>query len=86
MRLFFFAKITYPFMREKSKEEITMMEFIILTCGITVGVLMASVIATVLLFTLMSNTKFMVWLTNYYLKVIEKSCENFEKKSGIEDL
>ena len=65
-------------MREKSKEEIKMMEFIILTSGVFVGVLLAMVTLTVLTYALLMNQKVVKLLMKYYMKMIEKSVSALE--------
>lgn len=57
-----------------------MMEFIMMTISFTVAILAASVISTVVLFKLMRNAKFATWFTNYYITMIQKFTENFEKE------
>lgn len=61
-----------------------MMNFVVLTLSFTVAMLLASVIATVGLFALMGNGKFMTWFVKWYMKVLEKSVKNFE--DSFEDL
>lgn len=56
-----------------------MMNFIVLTVSLTIAMLMAGVIATVGLFALMSNGKFMAWAIKTYMKMIERSMKDFEK-------
>lgn len=55
-----------------------MMNFIMMTVSFTVAILLAGVLSTVIMFKLMGNAKFVKWLTNYYMKVIEKSVEDLE--------
>lgn len=56
-----------------------MMNFVLLTVSLTVAILLASVISTVIIFKLMGNAKFAKWLMKYYIDVIEKSVENLEE-------
>lgn len=55
-----------------------MMDFIMMTVSFTVAILLAGVLSTVIMFKLMGNAKFVKWLMNYYMKVIEKSVEDLE--------
>lgn len=60
------------------KECIIMMNFVLLTVSFTVAILLASVIATVIMFKLMGNAKVMKKLTKYYMGTIEKVVEDLE--------
>lgn len=55
-----------------------MMNFIMMTVSFTVAILLAGVLSTVIMFKLMGNAKFVKWLMNYYMKVIEKSVEDLD--------
>lgn len=55
-----------------------MMEFIILTSGVFVGVLLAMVTLTVLTYALLMNQKVVKLLMKYYMKMIEKSVSALE--------
>lgn len=61
-----------------------MMNFVLLTVSFIIALVLAGVIWTVGVFVLMSNAKFMQWVTKHYMKMLEKSVENFEKT--LEDL
>ena len=56
-----------------------MMNFIVLTLSITVGMMLSSIITMVIMFKLMGNAKVMAWFTNYYVKQVEKISESFEE-------
>ena len=61
------------------------MLFIMLTVSITVAILLAGVISTVIMFKLMGNEKVVKWLMNYYMKQFEnsfKAIENYEPEMG----
>lgn len=63
-----------------------MMNFIILTLSITVAMVLSFTILTAGFFVLMGNRKFSRWLTRYYMKQIDTTCdyftEDFEKEVG----
>ena len=61
-----------------------MMTFVVLTASFALAILLASIIMTVLIYTLMCNSEVMAWLVHKYMKAMEKSMEDFEKK--FEDL
>ena len=56
-----------------------MMNFMMITFGVAVGVLVSMVISTILMFAVMSSPKVMGWLMKHYMKMLNKSFENFEK-------
>lgn len=57
-----------------------MMDFIIMTLSLTVAILLAGIISTVVIFTLMGNVKFAKWITSYYLKMMTKYTENLTEE------
>ena len=63
-----------------------MTTFIIMTLSFTVAILLAGVISTVVIFAAMSNAKFLKWLTNYYMKQMMKTIDNFGELEGSKDL
>jgi hypothetical protein len=73
-------------MKDKSKEEFKMATFIITTLSLTVAIILASIILTVASFAAMGNAKFMKWLTNYYMKQMMRTLDNFEKLEESKDL
>ena len=77
----FFARFTYALMK-RNRKEIIEMEFIMTTISFMVAFVLASVLLTVAVFALMTNVRVMRWLTNYYMKVMEKTFKNFEDKWG----
>ena len=56
-----------------------MMNFVLITLGVAVGVTLSMVVTTLLMFLVMSNPKIMGQLLKYYMKLLEKSFNNFEK-------
>ena len=56
------------------------MMIITLTISITLAILLAGVLSTVIMFKLMGNAKFVKWMMNYYMKVIETSVESLDKE------
>ena len=55
-----------------------MMGFIMLTLSLTLAILLAGVISTVVLIKLMGNAKFVKWLMGYYMKQIDHTVKVFE--------
>lgn len=56
-----------------------MMNFVLLTLGVAIGVTVSMVISVVLMFAVMTSPKIMGWITKHYMKMLNKSFENFEK-------
>lgn len=56
-----------------------MMNFIVLTLGVAVGVTVSMVLSMVLMFIVATSPKMMGWLMKHYMKMLNKSFENFEK-------
>ena len=54
------------------------MNFILLTISFTVAVLLASTIATVVMYKLVLSTKFMKWFTKKYVDVMKEVIEEVE--------
>lgn len=55
-----------------------MMVFIMLTLSFTVAMLLAAGISTIAMFAIMQSPKAMTWLSNYYIKQMNKIGEAFE--------
>ena len=55
-----------------------MMVFIMLTLSFTVAILLATVVSTIAMFAIMQSPKAMKWLSNYYIKQMNKIGEAFE--------
>lgn len=51
----------------------------VLTVAFTAAMLLASVIGTIAMVAIMNSPKAMQWLYKYYVKQIEKACDNLEK-------
>lgn len=59
-----------------------MTTFIMMTLSFTVAILLAGVISTVVIFAAMGNAKFLKWLTNYYMKQMMRTIDNFDELEG----
>ena len=55
-----------------------MMGFVLLTLAFTLAILLAGIISTIILIKLMGNQKFINWLMNHYMVMIEKSFNSFD--------
>ena len=56
-----------------------MMNFMMITMGVAVGVTVSMVFSAVLMYLVATNPKIMGWLMKHYMKMLNKSFENFEK-------
>lgn len=52
---------------------------IVLTIAFTAAMLLASVIGTIAIVAIINSPKAMQWLFKYYVKQIEKACDNLDK-------
>lgn len=49
-----------------------------LIIGVTIAILLASIISTVIMFAVLLNTKCMRWLVMKYIKMLEKIAEDLD--------
>lgn len=62
-----------------------MMEFVLLVLAITVSILLASVISTVVIFKLLGNEKVLKWYMKWFAKYMKKF-EDFDYEAFEEEL
>lgn len=62
-----------------------MMEFVLLTLSITMGVLLASVVSTAIIFMLFNNKKVVKWYMKWFVKYM-KQFEDFDYEALEEEL
>ena len=60
-----------------------MLTIFVVVVTIALGIVLASIITTALMFVLMGNPKVIDWTMNYYMKVLDKTAKYFEDKEDL---
>ena len=55
-----------------------MLNFVLQTISVAVGILVASTVSVIAMMKIMTNPKAMKWFTVHYIKTIEKACKSLE--------